>query len=48
MSMQHTGDGPPGGDDYYDLEDMETKGPPEAAATPMRLPGTQRRWSCIG
>ena len=24
MSTQHTGDAPPGDDDYYDLEDMET------------------------
>ena len=23
MSMQHTGDGPPGNDNYYDMEDME-------------------------
>ena len=38
MSTQNTGDGPPGDDDFYDLEDVETKkatrssGNPNAAA----------------
>ena len=38
MSTQNTGDGPPGDNDFYDLEDVETKkatrsgGNPNAAA----------------